>query len=305
MTTLLLGGMLASRNETQFAGHDGGRTQSEKTKVSHRQQLARKTGLCIPWYRKATIKNYLGDPFDHNTFLKSPNDDQLTNIMAAMQLAFQPIGQAKATARRARNEARRGQHPTRRQRKAQQAACSSDTSKVVAKPEEPAPKRAKKEVSTEPSLMAGLAVGLNQVTRALERDEAAIVVLCRSLKPQLLSQHIPVLCHQKQVPLCAVYDLAAKLGATLGCRRLTALAVCKPLKLLPSTDSTTTQEGTQPKLPAAGSTTPDYMALVEELRPAIPVLSIPWLEEASYKTLQVKQVLAVPKLAQRKQPPSA
>jgi ribonuclease P/MRP protein subunit RPP38 len=202
-----------------------------------------------------------------------------------MKLALQTIGQTKASARRARNEERRGKHPTRRQRKAEQ-----DNKQAVVRPEEPASKRAKKDASTKPSLMKGLAVGLNQVTRALERDEAAIVILCRSLKPQLLSQHIPVLCHQKGVPLCAIYDLSSKLGDTLGCRRLSAFAIRRP-----STLATSQDDGTS-------TPSPDYSAVIEQLRPIIPVLHIPWLEEARYDPLQVKQVLAVPKLTQRKQP---
>lgn len=45
-------------------------------------------------------------------------------------------------------------------------------------------------------------VGLNEVTRGLEKDELRLVICTRDLSPSRVIQHIPVLCTMRSVPLC-------------------------------------------------------------------------------------------------------
>ena len=190
------------------------------------------------------------------------------------------IGQLKTEERVKRNESRRGQHPTRRQKKLDQAKTkAADTARES---EEPEAKKAKgggadsgRERPTA-ALSQGLAIGLNQVTRALDQKRATLVFYCRSLKPAILVQHLPILCHQQHVPLAGIYELSSKMRSVLGCKTVAAFAFVKK------------EDGCQ------------YQTLVDRLLPLVPPLSLPWLETAQHRQLAVCQVMAVPKAQQRK-----
>eukprot|EP00941_MAST-03F_sp_MAST-3F-sp1_P003184 g3184.t1 len=48
-----------------------------------------------------------------------------------------------------------------------------------------------------------LAIGLNEVTRALEKDQAKLVLYCSKVKPASIVAHLPMLASSKRVPICA------------------------------------------------------------------------------------------------------
>jgi len=47
-----------------------------------------------------------------------------------------------------------------------------------------------------------LCFGINEVSRSLEHDKLALVVVFKDVQPSLLIQHFPTLCQLKKVPLC-------------------------------------------------------------------------------------------------------
>mmetsp|Transcript_30050 Transcript_30050/g.48560 ORF Transcript_30050/g.48560 Transcript_30050/m.48560 type:complete len:200 (-) Transcript_30050:328-927(-) len=68
-----------------------------------------------------------------------------------------------------------------------------------------------------------LALGVNEVMRALERNELRLVVVCKEVKPVSLVQHIPIAAHVRDVPICTVPDAGLILGQTFGLRTLAAI----------------------------------------------------------------------------------
>jgi ribonuclease P/MRP protein subunit RPP38 len=81
-----------------------------------------------------------------------------------------------------------------------------------------------------------LFVGINEVTRALEHDEASTVVLCASIRPAHVTQHVPILCYQRRVPLCCASNMSAFLADLLGLKTVGAIAfrrqlLCSPDRL--------------------------------------------------------------------------
>jgi len=74
-----------------------------------------------------------------------------------------------------------------------------------------------------PSPSASLALGLNAVTRNLEKNNLAVVILSKKIQPSVLVQHIPVLCYQFNVPLCPIDEDSASLGKLVGLKKLIAL----------------------------------------------------------------------------------
>jgi len=57
--------------------------------------------------------------------------------------------------------------------------------------------------------------GTNEVTKAIERGTAKLVVYATDVEPKEIVQHIPILCKEKSIP-CAEADKKEKLGISVG-----------------------------------------------------------------------------------------
>ena len=57
--------------------------------------------------------------------------------------------------------------------------------------------------------------GTNEVTKAIERGTAKLVVYAADVQPREIIQHIPVLCKEKKI-LCREVDSKQKLGIAVG-----------------------------------------------------------------------------------------
>ena len=70
--------------------------------------------------------------------------------------------------------------------------------------------------------------GINEVTKSIERNEAKLVVVAKDVQPKEITQHIPLLCKEKNIPLVEV-DSKQKLGEAAGLNVSTsAIAIVKP-----------------------------------------------------------------------------
>jgi large subunit ribosomal protein L7Ae len=57
--------------------------------------------------------------------------------------------------------------------------------------------------------------GINEVTKAVERGVAKFVVIAADVEPKELTQHLPILCKEKEIPLFEA-DSREKLGISVG-----------------------------------------------------------------------------------------
>lgn len=57
--------------------------------------------------------------------------------------------------------------------------------------------------------------GTNEVTKAIERGTAKLVVYAADVEPKEIVQHIPLLCKEKNIP-CREVDSKQKLGIAVG-----------------------------------------------------------------------------------------
>ncbi len=57
--------------------------------------------------------------------------------------------------------------------------------------------------------------GTNEVTKAIERGTAKLVVYATDVEPKEIVQHLPLLCKEKNIP-CAEVDSKQKLGIAVG-----------------------------------------------------------------------------------------
>lgn len=58
-------------------------------------------------------------------------------------------------------------------------------------------------------------IGVNEVTKAIERDTAKLVILAKDVSPAELIMHLPLLCKDKKVPY-SYADTRKDLGAAIG-----------------------------------------------------------------------------------------
>jgi large subunit ribosomal protein L7Ae len=69
--------------------------------------------------------------------------------------------------------------------------------------------------------------GVNEVTKAVERGVAKMVVVASDVDPKELTQHLPILCKEKGIKF-AEADSKEKLGISIGINRpAAAVAVIK------------------------------------------------------------------------------
>ena len=57
--------------------------------------------------------------------------------------------------------------------------------------------------------------GTNEVTKAVERGTAKLVLVAEDVQPKEIVQHIPILCEEKGIP-CVMVDSKKKLGIAAG-----------------------------------------------------------------------------------------
>ncbi|XP_071325750.1 ribonuclease P protein subunit p38 [Trachinotus anak] len=68
-----------------------------------------------------------------------------------------------------------------------------------------------------------LAIGINEVTKALERNELKLVLVCKSVKPKHMTYHLIALSATRGVPACQVPRLSQSVSEPLGLKSVLAL----------------------------------------------------------------------------------
>ncbi|XP_052583233.1 ribonuclease P protein subunit p38 isoform X1 [Peromyscus californicus insignis] len=98
-----------------------------------------------------------------------------------------------------------------------------------------------------------LVIGVNEVTRALERDELLLVLVCKSVKPAVITSHLIQLSISRTVPACQVPQLSQRIAPAIGLKCVLALGFRK--------------------------TTTDFAEEVRAIIPRVPSLHVPWLQD--------------------------
>ncbi|XP_005878940.1 PREDICTED: ribonuclease P protein subunit p38 [Myotis brandtii] len=98
-----------------------------------------------------------------------------------------------------------------------------------------------------------LAIGVNEVTRALERNELLLVLVCKSVKPAIITSHLIQLSLSRTVPACQVPRLSERIAPVIGLKCVLALGFKK--------------------------NTTDFVNEVKAIIPRVPNLNVPWLQD--------------------------
>ncbi|NXX73465.1 RPP38 protein, partial [Urocolius indicus] len=99
-------------------------------------------------------------------------------------------------------------------------------SKELPKEEETGPQQ--KPGWTDISIRRQLAIGINEVTKALEKNELLLVLVCKSAKPAMITSHLIQLSASRGTPAGQVPQLSATVAPLLGLTSALALGFKKP-----------------------------------------------------------------------------
>ncbi|EGV95453.1 ribonuclease P protein subunit p38 [Cricetulus griseus] len=98
-----------------------------------------------------------------------------------------------------------------------------------------------------------LVIGVNEVTRALERNELLLVLVCKSVKPAVITSHMIQLSISRTVPACQVPQLSQRIAPVIGLKCMLALGFRK--------------------------NSMDFAEEVRAIIPRVPSLHVPWLQD--------------------------
>ncbi|XP_059828225.1 ribonuclease P protein subunit p38 [Hypanus sabinus] len=107
---------------------------------------------------------------------------------------------------------------------------------------------------TNVELRKQLAIGINEVTRGLEKDKLCLVLVCKSVKPPIMTQHLIQLSVSRTVPACQVPQLSETMAPLLGLKSILALGFKK--------NSET------------------FIEMINAISPQVPPLNISWMQES-------------------------
>ncbi|KAL6462319.1 hypothetical protein MHYP_G00287410 [Metynnis hypsauchen] len=103
-----------------------------------------------------------------------------------------------------------------------------------------------------------LALGINEVTKGLERDELSLVLVCASARPAHMTNHLIPLSKTRAVPACQVVGLSAGLSGVLRVSSVLALGFRRR--------------------------TTDFADTVRQIAAMVPPLRVAWMSAASKLT---------------------
>lgn len=142
-------------------------------------------------------------------------------------------------------------------KKLEKPAATSEPDLQKASQDDAAPCDSPKNGWTKPAARRQLAIGINEVTKALERNELKLLLVCKSVKPIHMTTHLIALSATRGVPACQVPRLSQNVSENLGLKSVLALGFRR------------------------GSSTEDevFADTVEAIKPRVPVLDVEWLRQ--------------------------
>ncbi|XP_010883061.1 ribonuclease P protein subunit p38 [Esox lucius] len=110
-----------------------------------------------------------------------------------------------------------------------------------------------------------LAIGINEVTKAVERNQLRLVLVCKSVKPPHMTNHLIALCQTRGVAACQVPRLSENVAGLLGLRCVLALGFRR------------------------GNEEAIFFDAVEAIVPRVPALQVAWMLRPASETIDTDE----------------
>ncbi|XP_043397200.1 ribonuclease P protein subunit p38 isoform X2 [Chelonia mydas] len=216
----------------------------QNTEKSIKMSVTQVRGGSVRKAKKITVKTSLNNPYDikWNTL----EGDDMHFILQTLEERIKHIGLKKIETRR-----RKKRSIAKRQIKEK---C--DASDCIVRPQEKETDHIQQEQGwTDLNVRNQLAIGINEVTRSLEKNELLLVLVCKSAKPTMITMHLIQLSASRAIPAGQVPRLSESIAPMLGLTSVLALGFKK------NSDT--------------------FTEVVEAIIPRIPSLDVPWIHHGS------------------------
>lgn len=181
----------------------------------------------IPKVKPLPVKTSLDNPYTikWNTVV----GEDMHFILQTLQEKFKQLGFQKIEApnRPRKLSSKKGKGETKDQSDTSEADLEKKGAEVAGVETSSLEEATNKPGWTHFDLRKQLAIGINEVTRALEKNELHLVLVCKSAKPPLITMHLIGLSASRAVPACQVPRLSESLAPVLGLKSILALGFRK------------------------------------------------------------------------------
>ncbi|NXD18970.1 RPP38 protein, partial [Spelaeornis formosus] len=163
--------------------------------------------------KKSTVKTCLDNPFVFQW--KTIDGEDMHFILETLEERIKHTGLKKI------------ERPRKKKRsltKKTEGKCDAGTSEL---PKEETESHQQKPGWTDISIRRQLAIGVNEVTKALEKDELLLLLVCKSAKPAMITSHLLELSASRATPAGQVPRLSNTIAPLLGLTSILALGFKK------------------------------------------------------------------------------
>ncbi|NWS44298.1 RPP38 protein, partial [Probosciger aterrimus] len=211
-----------------------------KTQKRLRMSVIQQGTATLRKAKKVTVKTCLDNPFVLEW--KTIDGEDMHFILQTLEERIKYTGLKKIETPRVK---KRSLTKNQMERK-----CNASTSELPK--EEDAEGHRQKTGWTDTSIRRQLAIGVNEVTKALEKDELLLLLVCKSAKPAMITSHLIQLSASRATPAGQVPRLSETIAPLLGLTSILALGFKKQ--------------------------SDKFTEAIAAIIPKIPALDVPWLQ---------------------------
>lgn len=189
--------------------------------------------------KKTTVKTCLDNPFVFEW--KAIDGDGMHFILQTLEEKIKRIGLKKIETPRKKKRSTKNQV---------ESKCDDSNSELPAEKETEGHRQAPG--WTDVGIRRQLAIGINEVTKALEKNELLLLLVCKSAKPAMITSHLIQLSTSRATPAGQVPRLSETVAPLLGLTSILALGFKRQ--------------------------SDKFTDVVEAIIPKIPALEVPWFQ---------------------------
>uniref|UniRef100_A0A8B9EBK3 Ribonuclease P/MRP subunit p38 n=1 Tax=Anser cygnoides TaxID=8845 RepID=A0A8B9EBK3_ANSCY len=193
--------------------------------------------------KKTTVKTCLDNPFDIQW--KTIDGDSMHFILQTLEERIKQIGLKKVEAPRKKKRS-----STKKQTERKCDAKCDASSELPTEEETEGNRQAPG--WTDISIRRQLAIGVNEVTKALEKNELLLLLVCKSAKPAMITSHLIQLSASQDTPAGQLPRLSETIAPLLGLTSVLALGFKRQ--------------------------SDKFTDVIEAIIPKIPALEVPWFQ---------------------------
>ncbi|NXI53284.1 RPP38 protein, partial [Chloroceryle aenea] len=216
-----------------------------KTQKNLRMSVIEQGTATLRKAKKITVKTCLDNPFGFQW--KTIDGEDMHFILHTLEERIKHIGLKKI------------ETPRKKKRSLPKMQMEGKCDDSTELPKEEEKKGLQKETGwTDISIRRQLAIGVNEVTKALEKNELLLLLVCKSAKPAMITSHLIQLSASRATPAGQVPRLSETVAPLLGLTSILALGFKKQ--------------------------SDKFTEAIEAIIPKIPAVEVPWFQ---YRTAEL------------------